>query len=259
MIKKLCCLIVMVLVSSPLYAQDLPISRMFDLLRDKLNVYLSMDGRDEDEYLGVERGTLVFNNPDFPPGRVGRALRIEGFPSYALIRMPYRFNQRDEFAVAAWVKQEGHFEEDEEVPIISDSDRRSGWVLSISRDGFSAAIPASGNRKAMSKSALSRGVWYHVIMVYNYPTLSLYVNGSLADQVRLSKRVNPCYCGVFLGRGFNRYDSYFNGLIDEVYIFREALTPNELSLFYQRAGQPLSRTEKEEFRRRFGRDTRLRF
>ena len=78
-----------------------------------------------------------------------------------------------------------------------------------------------------SPSALPVGVWSHLAMTYDGSDLRLYVNGV---QVSTSPRTGPIGTSaspLWIG-GNSPYGEYFNGRIDEVRVYRAALSQAEI-------------------------------
>ena len=78
-----------------------------------------------------------------------------------------------------------------------------------------------------SPSALPVGVWSHLAMTYDGSDLRLYVNGV---QVSTSPRTGPIGTSaspLWIG-GNSPYGEYFNGRIDEVRVYRTALSQAEI-------------------------------
>lgn len=76
-------------------------------------------------------------------------------------------------------------------------------------------------------NALSAGVWYHAAVVYTGSTALIYVNGSLVSSVPktgvMLKNTSPLYVGARKNAEFVR------GALDDVRIYRRALSASEIS------------------------------
>lgn len=99
---------------------------------------------------------------------------------------------------------------------------------------------SAGGTYEVSTSLPATGIWTHVALVFNGDSLSLYINGTLAntnnfgattlltnsDPLHISKRV-----------GSSQY--FFDGLIDEVRVFSRALPATAIA-YYRDFGRPCS-------------------
>jgi len=97
-----------------------------------------------------------------------------------------------------------------------------------------------GVHNANSSDNLATGQWYHIVVVRtgntSSDTLRIYKNGkSLPVSV---ESTNPSYVSatsynVVFGNNSSGVNEWFNGYLDEVGIWNRALTPQEISQYYQ--------------------------
>jgi hypothetical protein len=89
----------------------------------------------------------------------------------------------------------------------------------------------NGNKYPVtSKTFFSTGKWYHVAVIYNGSTMSLYVNGVLDNYADASSggiNLTDSYSGGF-HIGFSAGGRYLNGYVSEARVWTKALTPKEL-------------------------------
>uniref|UniRef100_A0A7C4M0I6 Fibronectin type-III domain-containing protein n=1 Tax=candidate division CPR3 bacterium TaxID=2268181 RepID=A0A7C4M0I6_UNCC3 len=82
--------------------------------------------------------------------------------------------------------------------------------------------------------------WYHIVAVYGDDNMNLYINGTLASNLPLSPttRTDEFIGGsdteIYIGAGLNNtnYVEYFKGYIDDVKIYKTALTPEQIASNY---------------------------
>jgi hypothetical protein len=80
---------------------------------------------------------------------------------------------------------------------------------------------------------LAVGSWYHVVVTYDGAALTLYVNGTVANQMTgLSGGVMLGMAGAELGGAPLTGGYSFNGLVDEAAIYGYALTPAQIAAHY---------------------------
>jgi hypothetical protein len=70
--------------------------------------------------------------------------------------------------------------------------------------------------------------WYGIVYTYDGVYSNLYVNGILVNQVKQSTTFNSNSYPLYIGRNQDpQYPYYFNGVIDEIKIFKKALSASE--------------------------------
>jgi O-glycosyl hydrolase len=93
---------------------------------------------------------------------------------------------------------------------------------------------AGGERQITGTSALTTGVWHHVVVTLNGNTGILYLNGA-AVGTNTGVNVRPLHLGNTVNNylGKSQYsDPYVNGLLDEFRIYTVALSPSEIAATY---------------------------
>ena len=191
-------------------------------------------------------------NSDLPIGDVnwvdngsGKAVQFNGVDEY--FRIPYKSLQVSSFTLTAWVNWHGK------------ADAEGGSGLSGQRI-FSARANQYGKRyitlSPMETTAegsdglrlhmryegsdwdlhrpqagpLAQNEWHHVAIVATEQTLELYLDGIRMDEQ--TTNVDPAQMNLFqfyIGKGPTMGgDGYFNGLMDDVYMYKRALTVDEL-------------------------------
>ncbi len=82
------------------------------------------------------------------------------------------------------------------------------------------------------------GQWYHAVCVYDGTQMRLYVNGVLQSDIdtgTLNQSANDMKIGVF----YTSNSLYFDGQIDEVFVFNRALSATEVADIYKRGALKL--------------------
>jgi hypothetical protein len=120
------------------------------------------------------------------------------------------------------------------------SGNRSGWA-------FFQRAPANGwNCRFYSGSGSSVGIdllggtnaaggWSHIVVVWTGSAASLYLNGTLVDGPKSGVYKASTSATFSIGAYDNGYENPFNGAIDEVAIYTNALTADEILAHYQNA------------------------
>ena len=169
-------------------------------------------------------------------GAHGKALSFNGSNSYVDLGNPTVLQSTGSMTWSAWVKPTGNPPDDGQ--IIARSDQTTGWQLKISPDTgkrtFAIAISgdsASGHTQRYSKTVYSLNKWYYVAGVYDAAArkLDIYVNGVL-DNGTLRGSIPAAQYVPALNATIGRRSGgfYFKGTIDDVRVYKRALTASEV-------------------------------
>jgi hypothetical protein len=79
-----------------------------------------------------------------------------------------------------------------------------------------------------SSSTLQTDAWYHVAATCQEGVLSLYIDGVLDNQLAVSGSLVERSASTTMGNNAEGGDYFFNGGLDEVYIYNRALNVNEI-------------------------------
>ena len=111
----------------------------------------------------------------------------------------------------------------------------NGIAARLNNNTLEFAIRDDRRQRTLS-SAVQSGAWQHVAMVYDKGIQRLYIDGVLADEnlnVGFSEISDHSDSGGLGGtNGSNAFDQssgYFNGSLDDYYVFGTALTPAEIN------------------------------
>lgn len=214
----------------------------------------------EDRGLGIEGGPFpasLFPDPDLPPhpqrsvGRSGGGLAFElgeRFDSPLLSG----FGSGEPLTVSLWVRIPPRPESQAShtilrlLPLSSDASRESstsngtaGWQMgwnSRSEDGTPGALRIdTGNGFLIGTTDLRDGRWHHVGFQFvggSSPALEshvhLYVDGRIEDISGMLDTESPSIPLRLLQVGGSEGESGFEGMIDDVHVFPDAVTPNVL-------------------------------
>ena len=188
-------------------------------------------------------GTLT-NGPTWTQGQFGPALSFDGVDDFISVSEAVTDSAASNGAltISAWFR----------LSTTSDGDLVSQWKYSATDRAFdlrwtgtkieyhidSLGTGSSGGSNRISNTTLSTNTLYHVVGVFKASAnLDIYVNGVLDNGALyvngipngLFNAVNP----VNIGRISNGdADLYFNGLIDDVRVYKRALSADEVMSLY---------------------------
>lgn len=92
-----------------------------------------------------------------------------------------------------------------------------------------------GGGGVSATTAINDSMWHHVVAVYNPAALTkhrLYIDGSQVATGNISTAVNTSSGPIIIGKRVDNV-KYFNGDIDEVRVWKKALTTSEIQAHYQ--------------------------
>jgi len=134
--------------------------------------------------------------------------------------------------IEAWVKA-NDFGGADARDIVSKEISQTGYTLRLTGGtGNRAQIYFFGVTGFQSNALLSTGVWYHLVGTYDKTYVRLYINGNLDKSVAATGDINSSSVSVKIGAFGNLNFRFFDGLIDEVRIYSQALSANEIQQHY---------------------------
>lgn len=144
------------------------------------------------------------------------------------------------FSVEAWVKPNIAFTDGTLTAVLSCGQlagNRSGWLVYQSSGGWNLRMynQNGGNTVAnvTGGSAPVVGTWYHLVVVYDGTNAKIYVNGvaatgTLGSPAFVPNTDGPLTIGARSDNGF-----YYNGAVDEVAVYTNALSQADVTTHYQ--------------------------
>lgn len=192
------------------------------------------------------RGVLR-NGPTWTAGEREGALAFDGRDDYvAVANVYYGRTNNDEVTVATWVKTNNGDDQ-----ILISFDRSDYWRLEINgaaadegQIGWGVATDA-GVADLASNTRIDDGQWHHVAAVFDNGGLMIYIDGRVDATTRLGSVFGsgmPRFGFLGVGSEATSFDgdkapeNYFEGALDEVYLFTRALTPAEIAELASRGG-----------------------
>lgn len=172
----------------------------------------------------------------------GGALFFDGSSSFVQVPDLPAFNDTGGVSVEAWIRMES--EQPWDQPCVLDKSHRgpdepplyTGYALQDQGDR-SLAFAVCGDtscREASSGAATNDGAWHFVAGTISTQgsLLRFYLDGVMTDEVPFAGPLGVNGGDLFIGRHY-LVGRYFHGLIDEVKVFRGALTPKLVQAHFQ--------------------------
>ena len=175
----------------------------------------------ENENHGSAAGKVAYKR-----GIVGRAAFFDGKTSSVEVEDSRALHLR-EFTLSAWVKlariRGGNR--------ILEKGNSNSYYLDINQGGrVVVGFYDGAYHDLISTYSLQRDVWHFIVGTYDGSILNMYINGRLENSLAISSSPSLTVQPLVIGWKFNGTDEdRFEGLIDEVRIYRRALSSMEIA------------------------------
>ncbi|MFC1479087.1 LamG-like jellyroll fold domain-containing protein [Planctomycetota bacterium] len=175
-------------------------------------------------------------------GKIGKGLLCDGISSCAEVPHSKKLEPA-QFTVEAWIYMDEYPEgKDTRRWIVNKNGnewKNGHYALVIQKDKAGVYLNIGGGKEncfsAWSRSgSLKLKTWHHIAAAYNGKELTVYVDGKKAGEAGVNKKRAAGSLPLAIGK---RQDGfvYFKGVIDEVSIFNQALSSEDLE---KHAAQP---------------------
>ncbi len=181
-------------------------------------------------------GKTLRDSVSYNDGTINNAKFVEGIKKYALkftgeesnVEIPYsnEFTFGKELTISAWVNKDKKTIVGDIIKIGKHElilDQYKGWRAKFRVNDKNYNVDWKENRKPKSET------WYHLVATYDGNKIKLYVDGVLKNSLEKQGTLNNTEDPVFIG---GEEGTYFKGMIDEVTVFKKALTKAEVEKLY---------------------------
>jgi len=172
-------------------------------------------------------------------GQLCSAGRFDGSSSYVAVPDSGALDLRDGFSMAVWIRHDGAALKDWEA-ILAKGD--SAYRLHLN-GGCGIADTLPGNTRHGITLGLNGGcagadlnsnvvpiadTWYHVAATYDRSVMGIYINGNLVNSASYTAAINTNNFDLFIGENSQNRNRYWSGDIDELSIWDNAITPQQV-------------------------------
>ncbi len=198
------------------------------------------------DVVGGNNATLV-GSPGYAAGKVGQAFDFNGTSQFAQVIPGTALATVPQFSADGWFYWRGHV----------NPTGHDGLIVKMKdgvTDAFSTFIATTdnsilgivdGNTFSSASGVVPTNQWFHLAQTYDGTNARIYLNGI---QVATFAHAGPLVSnGAFYigNRGGNSH--FFNGLIDEVEVFNQALTPTQVANLVAASGAGKCQTPIVQF------------
>jgi hypothetical protein len=162
-------------------------------------------------------------------GKYGQALSFDGINNYVSIPHNSILSGSKNFTVEAWFNPSTVAPSYQQ--IVGKQAYLNEYRLILMGNNIVGQVFSSSSGYAVSSANggvyAQVGVWQHASLTYDGANLKLYVNGILVNTLPLTITINPNTFPLYIG--INSGGLYpFNGIIDEVHVYKYALSAAEI-------------------------------
>lgn len=161
-------------------------------------------------------------------------------------------NLGETYTVSMWVKPDGTIKTNTPVIFLGYHNPEKWVGVSGENNNSSCKVWTNGSGftwKTVTSLTLPAGEWNQITLTQKGDTLSVYKNGILMGSGTAAKALNGSGQDIYLG--VNNWDDVFKGLIDEVKVYNQALTEEEIqkedaAAYQEKLKESLEQGVKEE-------------
>jgi hypothetical protein len=182
---------------------------------------------------GTLNGNIVWSS-DTVSGN-GYVLDFDGVDDYVELANESQFDL-NVMSVAFWVKVDSFTTNWQAMITKGDS----AWRIHRCNGNQTISFGTSGlsNNGMCSHATFDDGQGHHVVAVFDGSTKYLYVDGVLDNSLVTTGSINTNDYPVMIGNNAQKMARYFDGMIDDVRIYDQALPENEVSVLYNAVSTP---------------------
>jgi hypothetical protein len=167
-------------------------------------------------------------------GKHSSAIDFDGEDDYVDCGSGSSLDITDAITIEAWVKYNSTNSTHQEILCQDDSTNRNFEFLITDADKPMLSVYKSGSPiNGYDSTALTDGVWYHLVGIFDGTQVMLYKNGVLGDNVNnVAAPIDSDPVNTSIGQRITVNDRNFNGTIDDVRIYDYARTPAQIQMDY---------------------------
>lgn len=156
---------------------------------------------------------------------------FNGSLSYVSVDNNDQLNFRSGLTLTGWIySQDGGG--DEAYPI-SHGNWDNRWKVSISNNILRFTVKTNQGIKDLdAKTLVKNEQWQHFAMVYSGTDLEIYIDGQLDSFLPFSGEIATTSYDLILGKARSDQDFYFEGRLDEIYLFDHPISPTDIKEVY---------------------------
>jgi hypothetical protein len=206
--------------------------------------YWPLNGNAQDTGGTGLHGTEV-GNPTYVDGAIEQALGLDGDGDYVTCPDNALFDITDTITVAAWIKV-NTFDKTWQY-VVGKGD--SAWRLVRENATNNFRWRANGPTPTLAVVGnvnVNDGQWHHVAGTYDGSTAILYIDGTANASLKCSGAISKTAYSVWIGQCSQQKNRAWNGLIDDVRVYRRALTAADVTELLTFAPSPRTKASQPQ-------------
>ena len=183
-------------------------------------------------------GTLQ-GDATFATGKFGQALSLDGTSDYVEVAdSPSLDDVTGELTIEAWVRANVTISGTTQMQIVDKGEHTSssGYMLMIYNGDLYGRVNKAGITATIYGPYPNDGEWHHVAYTFKSGEQKLYIDESEVKSNTGTATIITNNYPLLIGMGVNRPQYSWNGLIDEVRIWKVALSSEQLGEVYSFVG-----------------------
>jgi len=184
-------------------------------------------------------GTLT-GSPKWATGKLKGALDLNGTSDYVDCGNPPLFTFSDAITVSAWV----NIRSISGAWMCAVAKGENAWRISVNNTAqsfhFGIAIYTSTNPSVNGGTQVGLGEWHHVTGTYDGKTINLYLDGVVDATVGNTTGIGSSTTHLLIGENPEQTGRYWNGLIDDVRVYRRAIQPADIQTLMRGLWDPIA-------------------
>ena len=187
--------------------------------------------------ISTNDGTLI-NGPTWTTGQVNGALSFDGSDDYIKVPDSNNLDIIEEITIEAWVNP-SLFTDDPNYIIHKTEYSGPGfggaYNLQIHQGHIVFGIPGPEGKELYGDQIIETGKWYHIAGIYDGSSMKIYINGVLNKLENFTSPIPTTDGDLYFGLYWCGAPTcnLFNGKIDEIAIYNQALTLETVQQHYQ--------------------------
>jgi len=176
------------------------------------------------------------------PRPLGNALSLDGDKDYGTVgdrpSLSFVGDDNTSLTVEAWIRRDGQSDEDAYILDKRYGEYGDGYFLRLVGQGEEVPVRFAhediSSTTITSDAGIPEDRWTHVAVAYDGNTISLYLDGELDKQFSDNNGIADSGTPLQIGTNTAGNDNFFSGQIDEVRIWDDARTKQQILQHYRR-------------------------
>ncbi len=174
----------------------------------------------------------------FGAGQFGQAASFNGATSRIATGITNLGTGNDPYSVLAWMKSDFQPATGADRIItksltVGVGDSEFALQQDGTNDGVIFSVTNTANTRFLAAGDITSNVWTHVGCVFTGSQIILYLNGELAQTINITGTLRRVATPIYLGcRGDFQASTFYKGLMDEVRIYNEELSEDQVKLLF---------------------------